>query len=111
MAWDTNVPGNPAWMSVEASKHGGPLQYIADIENEAREEGRDEESQKWKLIFVIVLPIATAVGAGAKWCWDKVKEKSAKRKALKEKSEYAKRVILDHNAEGRQMESNNHEKT
>ena len=111
MAWDPNVPGNPAWMSVEASKHGGPLQYIADIENLAREEGKEAENHKWKLIVSVAIPLATAVGAGAKWCWDKVKEKRIKRELLKEKSMYAKEVILGHNDEKMQMASDNPEKT
>ena len=42
MAWDPNEKGNPAWLTKEASKHGGPEPYIQDIHDEGYQEGYDE---------------------------------------------------------------------
>ena len=105
MAWDPNEMGNPAWMAVEASKHGGPLNYIADIEEAAR----NDENSKW--IGILAKAILTAagggilIGVGIKSCIDKLKEKAEHKRIQKEKAERAKEELLKSTADSNGTDS------
>lgn len=90
MAWDPNEKGSWAWFTKEASEHGGVEPYINDIEENARAEAHDADM---KLLPLIVTG-AIGIGALGKTAYDKIKQKIADRKALKQKSEEAKEALV-----------------
>ena len=98
MAWDPNEPGNPAWLSVQASQHGGPLQYLDDITSDARA----EEKAKWENLVSILVPALLSVGAAAgiaiKTGYDKLKERAEIRKVQKEKAQRAREALINGNS-------------
>lgn len=59
MAWNPNEKGSWAWLTKEASEHGGVEPYVNDIEENARAEAHDADM---KLLPFIV---AGAIGVGA----------------------------------------------
>ena len=90
MAWNPNEKCSWAWFTKEASEHGGVEPYINDIEENARAEAHDADM---KLLPFIV---AGAIGVGAlgTTAYDKIKQKIADRKALKQKSDAAKEALI-----------------
>lgn len=41
MAWNVNEKGNPAWLTKQASEHGGVDNFIDDIHNEGYQQGHE----------------------------------------------------------------------
>lgn len=90
MAWNPNEEGSWAWFTKEASQHGGVVSYINDIEENARVEAHDTDM---KLLPLIVLS-SIGIGALGKTAYDNIKQKIADRKALKQKSNTAKEILI-----------------
>ncbi len=90
MAWDPNEKGSWAWLTKEASEHGGVKSYINDIEENARAEAHDADMK----IMTLIIAGAIGIGALGKTAYDKIKQKIADRKALKQKSDAAKDALI-----------------
>lgn len=102
MAWDPNKEDNYAWLSTQASKHGGVNSYINDIKASAKAEGIHQGHKdvlQWlPLIMSAPVVIWWLVKTGYDR-YDKIKKNNTTiRKELKQKSDIAEEVINGMNA-------------
>lgn len=90
MAWNPNEKGNYAWLTKQASEHGGANQFIASIEENAATQQRDKDM---KLLCAVVTLTATVATAGTS-AYYKIKQKLDERRKVKEReAEEAKEII------------------
>lgn len=91
MAWDPNEPGNPAWMSKQASEYGGVENYLKNIEDNAKAEQREQDMILLRFALVGVGALCMGVG----WVANKLANKKSKKKEeRKEKAEEAEKAII-----------------
>ena len=98
MAWDPNEPGNPAWMSKQASEHGGVENYLKNIEDNAKAEQKEKDMEiiKW------VIGGALFVGAGCYAAGNKIyrccinikNRKKLEREERQQKAEESKEALV-----------------
>lgn len=89
MAWDPEKKGSYAWMSQEASRHGGVEEYINDIHKEGYQEGYDKGVVDGVIIFTVV----TTILGGVKFAVDKINKRRKKKYEIIEQSKKAKSEI------------------
>lgn len=90
MAWDPNEKGSWAWITKEASEHGGVESFINDIEKNARAEAHDADMK----LLLLIGSLCIGLGILVKTEYDKVKQIIADRRELKKKSDAAKETLI-----------------
>ena len=90
MAWDPNEKGNPAWLTKQASKHGGVDNFIDDIHNEGYQEGHDKGVIEGAELATILIGVVFATCKGIKHIVQKRKEN---KKAIQQQSQSAKNAL------------------
>ena len=93
MAWDPNVKGNPAWLTKQASEHGGVDNFIDDIRNEGYQEGNEHGMIVGAGVTAVVIALAYGASEGTKYLVEKRKAKRHVIKVRAESSEAALRVM------------------
>ena len=90
MAWNPNEPGNYAWLTKQASEHGGVNPYLSDIVDNARYETHQEDLK----MFTCIAPMLVGVGILGKTAYDKIRQTIINRKEEKrQKAEEAEKQI------------------
>lgn len=99
MAWNPNEKNSWAWLTKQASEHGGVEKYIDDILKYGIEIGQNKTSKEYLMKFLLVVPIlligGAAIGVASKIAYDKNKQKLQAQKELQQKSDLAKEELIN----------------
>ena len=90
MAWNPDEKGNPAWLTKQASEHGGVDNYIDDIRNEGYQEGHGKGVIEGVGIATVLIGIGIAAYNGIK---HSIQKRKANRNSIHQKSESAKTAL------------------
>lgn len=95
MAWNPNEPGNYAWLTKQASEHGGANQYIASIEENAAAKQHEKDMKQLLCVYVpTLLALGATTCAAAKAGYEKIKKRIIEHREEKEReAEEAKKII------------------
>lgn len=105
MAWNPNEEGNPAWLTKQASEHGGVENYINNIYEEGYQEGHQDGESKGFLEGIITMAIADGIGGIATFGKRKWDEHKSKKQQVHEKAEKTKIEIQNICNEESELES------
>lgn len=90
MAWDPNEEGNPAWLTKQASVHGGVNNFIDDIHNEGYQEGHEDGVIECAEVATIIICIGFAAYHGIKHF---VQKHQSRKKSIQEQAESSKAAL------------------
>ncbi|MBR5682414.1 MAG: hypothetical protein IKW96_03905 [Ruminococcus sp.] len=90
MAWDANEKGNPAWLTKQASEHGGVDNFIDDIHNEGYQEGHERGMIVGAGVATVVITVVIGAYEGIKYL---VQKHKVKKQVVIERSDSAQNAI------------------
>lgn len=90
MAWDANEKGNPAWLTKQASEHGGVDNFIDDIHDDGYQKGHCRGMIEGAGAAAIIIGIGFAGYQGIKHLIQKHK---LKKQAIRERSKSSKTAL------------------
>lgn len=92
MAWDPNVKGNPAWLTKQASEHGGVDNFIDDIHNEGYQEGHGRGMIDGAGVTTVAITFAFGAYEGIKYL---VKKHKAKKQSVRERAKSSEAALRE----------------
>lgn len=90
MAWNASEEGNPAWLTKQASEHGGVNNFINNIHNEGYREGHERGMFDGAGFIAAVAVASLGAYKGIKYL---IQKRKAKKQAVEERSEAAQEAI------------------
>lgn len=102
MAWNPDKKGNPAWLTKQASEHGGVDNYINDIRNEGYQEGHDQGV----IEGIIITGVIFVAYEGIKHL---VQRHKKQKRSVKKQAEFSKAALKQTYRENQEKEGENNE--